>query len=450
MDRKSLKKWMEESEADFEKISDQIWDYAETCYTETKSMQEQASYLASRGFIVTAPAYDIPTAMVAEYGSGNPVIAFLGEYDALDALSQEADVPECRPLAGNGKGHGCGHNLLGTAAVEAACAVQKYIDEKKLDGTVRYYGCPAEEGGAGKIYMLRRGAFEDVDIAISWHPAARTAMMSECLSTLAARFCFRGLAAHAAAAPEKGRSALDAAELMNTGVQYLREHIPDGSRIHYAFQDVGGTRPNIVQSSAALYYVTRAKDNATVKEIFDRVVKVAQGAALMTETELLPIEITNAYSNILPNDALMELLQKETEGIYPITYTEEEEGYARAYNKVINGCEEGYDSEFHKGRASFGSTDFGDVSWVIPSVAFAGTTVASQTAGHSWAMTGQGKSSGAHKGMHAAAKLMATVAIRLMEDPEEVKKAKDAFQKELLGRTYKSLLPQDAVPRILF
>ena len=450
MNREELITEMKKKEKDFEEISDAIWGFAETCYEEKKSMEIQREYLEKQGFRTAAPAYGIDTAMMAEYGEGGPVIAILGEYDALDNLSQAADVAMCEPLKGNGKGHGCGHNLLGTAGVEAACAVRKYLEASHLPGRIRYYGCPAEEGGAGKIYMIRAGAFQDVDIALSWHPAARTGLMTACLSTLAGKFFFKGVASHAAAAPEKGKSALDAAELMNMGVQFLREHIPDGSRIHYAFHDVGGSRPNIVQSTAALYYVVRGKDNEAVESIFQRVVKIAKGAAMMTETELLPVEITNAYSNILPNTVLLKLMTEEGKKVYPIPLTEKQKQYGRTFNQAIDESEGDYNTEFMETPAPFGSTDFGDVSWVVPGAAFTGTCFAERTAGHSWALTAQGKSEPAHMGMHAAAQLMAVCSLDLFSQPRMIEEAKKEFAERTKSRAYHSLLPEDARPRILF
>ena len=450
MTREEMDALLKEHAKEFEDMSDAIWGFAETCFEEKQSMEIQRAYLEEKGFRTTAPAYNVVTAMMAEYGQGKPVIAILGEYDALHNMSQAADVTRYEPLEGSNKGHGCGHQLLGTAAVEAAFAVKEYMEANKLPGTVRYLGCPAEEGGAGKIYMLRSGAFDDVDVAISWHPGSVSGIWSNALSTAVGRFFFRGKAAHAAANPDQGRSALDAAELMNVGVQFLREHIEDGSRIHYAFHDAGGTRPNIVQSTAALNYCARAKDNDRVKDIFDRIVKIAQGAALMTETELLPVEITNAYSNIIPNSFLNELVMKEAGNAYPLPLTEEQKAYGRSFNQVIDGSNGDYNTEFRNIPRSSGSTDFGDVSWVVPSVAFTGACFAERTAGHSWALTAQGKSEAAHMGMHAAAKLMALCTIDLLEDPKLVTKAREAYEEALAGRTYSSLLPEDARPRILY
>lgn len=447
MTREELFQFMEDKSRDFEIISDSIWDFSEVNYEEEKSMMIQNDYLKEQGFMTVQGAYDIKTALVAEYGSGFPIIGILGEYDALDELSQVADMTEKCMREETKRGHGCGHNLLGTAGVEAAVAIKTYLETNKLSGTIRYYGTPAEEGGAGKIYMLRRKAFDDLDICITWHPAARTAVMSECLSTFAAKFSFVGTSSHAAAAPEAGRSALDAAELMNVGVQFLREHIPSSARIHYAFHDVGGTRPNIVQGTSSLYYVARAENNIQVKNLYERIEKIAQGAALMTETTLKPVEIFNAYSNILPNAYLTQLLESEAKNVYPFEVTDEEKAYAKKYNEIIDGSTDDVDLDFHPGRASFGSTDFGDVSWIVPSIAFSGSCFSSKTPAHSWTLTAQGKSSLAHKGMHAAAKLMALVALDLFDSPEKVSEAKESFKKELGNNVYQSLLPLTAYPR---
>src|SRR5215210_8062735 len=268
-------------------FSDRIWGMPELAYAEHRSCAEHTAMLEAEGFRVAREVAGIPTAVMGEAGEGGPVIAILGEYDALPGLSQEAGVAEQRPLPGPGFGHGCGHNLLGSAALLAATAVKDYLAANGLPGRVRYYGCPAEEGGAAKGFMVRDGAFRDVDIAISWHPAAFAAVQ-EALSLANTRidFSFLGRASHAAAAPHLGRSALDAVELMNVGVNYMREHMPSDARIHYALLDAGGIAPNVVQANAKVRYLIRARNLPELLRLIGRVKKIAEGAALMTETSV--------------------------------------------------------------------------------------------------------------------------------------------------------------------
>src|SRR6266567_2678586 len=269
----------------FEALSDRIWGMPELQYAERRSVAEHIQELEREGFRVNREFAGIPTAVMGEAGEGGPVIAILGEYDALPGLSQEAGVAEPRPVEPNGHGHGCGHNLLGSAALLAASGVKDWLARNKIAGRVRYYGCPAEEGGAAKAFMVRAGAFEDVDIAITWHPAAFCEVADPVsLANTRIDFSFKGRASHASAAPHLGRSALDAVELMNVGVNYMREHMPSTARIHYAMLDGGGVAPNVVQARAKVRYAVRARDLTDLWPLIERVKKVAQGAALMTET----------------------------------------------------------------------------------------------------------------------------------------------------------------------
>src|SRR4249919_1496398 len=298
---------------DFEALSDRVWGMPELCYGEVRSCAEHTAMLEAEGFRVTQNVAGIPTAVMGEAGEGGLVIAILGEYDALPGLSQEAGVAEARPLPGDGYGHGCGHNLLGSASMLAATAVKDYLAAQGIQGRVRYYGCPAEEGGAAKGFMARAGAFSDVDVAISWHPAA-FAGVNEAVSLANTRidFTFHGRASHAAAAPHLGRSALDAVELMNVGVNYMREHMPSDARIHYALLDAGGIAPNVVQAHARVRYSIRARDLPGMNELVGRVNKIAQGAALMTETQM-EMRIISAVSNLLGNTPLEKAMQSQLE-----------------------------------------------------------------------------------------------------------------------------------------
>src|SRR5262252_4953670 len=297
-------------ERPFTQLSDRVWGMPELCYGEFRSCAEHTETLERQGFRVTKDVAGIPTAVVGEAGDGGPVIAILGEYDALPGLSQEAGVAEPRPLPGSGDGHGCGHNLLGSASMLAATAVKDYLEAHGIKGRVRYYGCPAEEGGAAKGFMARAGEFSDVDVAISWHPAAFSGV-NEAVSLANTRidFTFHGRASHAAAAPHLGRSALDSVELMNVGVNYMREHMPSDARIHYALLDAGGIAPNVVQARAKVRYLIRSRDLAGMMALNERVKKVAEGAALMTETKV-SISVLSAVSNMLPNTPLEEAMYR--------------------------------------------------------------------------------------------------------------------------------------------
>ena len=454
MTREEMDALLKEHAKEFEDMSDAIWGFAETCFEEKQSMEIQRAYLEEKGFRTTAPAYNVVTAMMAEYGQGKPVIAILGEYDALHNMSQVADVTRCEPLEGSNKGHGCGHQLLGTAAVEAAFAVKEYMEANKLPGTVRYLGCPAEEGGAGKIYMLRSGAFDDVDVAISWHPGSVSGIWSNALSTAVGRFFFRGKAAHAAANPDQGRSALDAAELMNVGVQFLREHTKRTDSIHYSFLDVGGPSPNVVQPTARVLYMVRSDTVRNAKKLLARVDNVARGAALMTDTQV-SIRQIDGTSNTLSNAVLEKVLYDKFKQVPMPQYSEGEWDLAeklfdtyekpdlpgeatKLFSDIHRFVEEKTEcgkrpvNDFlipyvHSSLMSQGSTDVGDVSWLTPTAQFNAVTWPSCAPGHSWQVVSVGKSSFAHKGMLLAAKVLACTVANLMEQPDLLAQARNEF-----------------------
>src|SRR5437762_10972141 len=285
-------------------LSDRVWAMPEVCYTEARSSAEHLAELRHQGFRITENVAGIPTALIGEWGEGGPVIAFMGEYDALPGLSQEAGVAEPRPVETGGHGHGCGHNLLGSAALLAATAVKDWLAANKVPGRVRYYGCPAEEGGAAKSFMVRAGEFDDVDIAITWHPSA-FCEVADALSLANTRidFSFKGRASHAAAAPHLVRSALDAVELMNVGVNYMREHMPSDARIHYALLDTGGIAPNVVQATAKVRYLIRARELPELNRLIERVEKIGEGAGVRTETAV-DAKVISGVSNLLPNTPL--------------------------------------------------------------------------------------------------------------------------------------------------
>lgn len=468
--REDLAKLVEAKKDAFCHISDEIWGFAESRFQEVKSSKLQAQYLTEQGFRVTLGLAGEDTAILAEYGRGKPVIALLGEYDALSGLSQEADNTVHTPIVPGKDGHGCGHNLLGTASLAATVALKEYMEKQKLAGTIRYYGCPAEENAGGKAFLVRDGCFKDCDIAVTWHPGSINGVTpTGSLANFRAFFTFHGKSAHAAGAPHLGRSALDAVEIMDVGVNYMREHMIDEARIHYAIINTGGTAPNVVQSEAQVLYAIRAPKVTQVKELYERVCNVARGAALITETTV-DIRQVAAYSDFIANDIINSRFSEHMDAFLPVGYTEEELAYAKAFQAVITDLDRnnlkieakqiaGHDAakllekplfDFkieHKG-ASKGSTDVGDVSWVVPTGQFSAVTLAAGTPGHAWQTVAQGKGSVAHKGMLLAAKIMAATAYDFLTNPELIQQAKDAWLVELDGETYPNALPRDAKPEI--
>ena len=452
----------------FEALSDRVWGMPETCYTEHRSVAEHVAELERQGFQVTRDVAGIPTAVVGEAGEGGPVIAILGEYDALPGLSQEAGAAEHRPLEQGGNGHGCGHNLLGSASMLAATAVKQWLERNGVKGRVRYYGCPAEEGGGAKAFMVRAGAFDDVDLAISWHPESFTEVLqAHSLANTRVDFRFTGRSAHAAGAPHLGRSALDAVELTNVGVNYLREHVPAGSRMHYALIDAGGIAPNVVQSSATVRYSVRAKTLPQMKALMERVCNCARGAATMTGTTLT-IEVLSAVSNLLHNETLAQAMSGAMQRLGPPEFDEADRQFARAIQATLSPEDIAYTYKRFglKQDASagdpamcdiivprdapriplMGSTDLGDVSWVVPLVQLQGATCAVGTPFHSWQLTAQGKSPGAKKGMTHAAKVMAATAVAALRDSSVIANAQ-AELKGLTARTpYESPIPSGTEP----
>ena len=445
-------------------LSDRVWGMPELNFQERQSAAEHLAMLREKGFRVTEGVAGIPTAVLGEAGEGGPVIAILGEYDALPGLSNEAGVAEHRPVEGQGAGHGCGHNLLGAGALLAAAAVKDWLAEQGIEGRVRYYGCPAEEGGAAKTFMVRDGVFDDVDIAISWHPAPFAGVNEAySLAVLQVDYAFTGKASHAAASPELGRSALDAVELMNVGVNYLREHTPDDARIHYATLDAGGIAPNVVQASARSRYIIRAAELADLKEIAARVDDVARGAALMTGTKL-DIRVISGMSNLLGNKPLERTMQANLQRLGPPPFDADDRAFAEQIRATVR--QEDIVSAFKRfgmpvtdapladeivpldaeTAKSVGSTDVGDVSWAVPTVQMRGATYAIGTPGHSWQLTAQGKSPLAHKGMVHAAKVMAGTAVDLLQDRALLGAAKAEHGARLAATPFESPLPEGLPP----
>ena len=410
----------------FQELADKVWSTPETCYSEQNSMSAHVDELIYHGFSVTKGIAKIPTAVVGEYGTDGPIIAFLGEYDALAGLSQKADVFHQDPVKKGENGHGCGHNLLGSASMQAAVALRDWLKDSNLPGVVRYYGCPAEEGGAAKTFMVRDKIFKDVDVAITWHPGCLPGIVKgSSLANCRVDFTFEGRASHAAVSPHLGRSALDAIELMNVGVNYMREHMPDKARIHYALIDGGGISPNVVQAKAKVRYVVRDETTPKMMELLERVKEIAKGAALMTQTKV-KTKILAGVSNLVYNETLGNIMQGNLDQLGAPEFSKEEHLYAKKYQDTLTrkDIESAYSHagiDLVEGQVLAetvvagdvkpvdmgGSTDVADVSWVVPTVSLWGANYAIGTPFHSWQMTAQGKSSIAIKGMTHAAMVMA-------------------------------------------
>ncbi|MBU2994910.1 amidohydrolase [Cellulophaga baltica] len=425
-EKKVLEKLDTKSTA-YTKIAQSIWDYAEMGYQEEKSSALLQKTLADENFKIEKGVAGIPTAFIAEYGSGSPVIAILGEYDALPGLSQKA-VSHKESL-GKTAGHACGHHLFGTASTAAAIAVKDWIKANKVKGTVRFYGCPAEEGGSGKVYMVREGLFDDVDIALHWHPNnANAASAGAALANKSAKFRFYGVSAHAAAAPDKGRSALDGVESMNMMVNLMREHIPQEARIHYVITD-GGKAPNVVPDFAEVYYYVRHNRRDVVIDIFDRLLKTAEGAALGTGTTM-DYEMIGGTHELLPNLTLQKIMHDNLTKVGGVSYTDEEKKFANEISITL-GLKE-FDEEkalkimpYTTEARAFGSTDVGDVSFAVPTAGLSTATWVPGTAAHSWQAVAAGGTSIGYKAMMNAAKTLTLTAIDVLNNPDVVKKAKE-------------------------
>lgn len=467
MNEHPLWSYVDDAKDRFEALSDRVWATPETCYSEKASVAAHIEELRFQGFEVHETLAGIPTAVMGESGSGGPVIAFLGEFDALAGLSQKADVAHKEPLDPGANGHGCGHNLLGSASLLAATALKRWLAQTGTPGRVRYYGCPAEEGGAGKAFMVRAGAFDDVDIALTWHPGDVAGVVKgSSLANVRVEFTFEGRAAHAADAPHLGRSALDAVELMSVGVNYMREHIPDSARIHSAILDGGGISPNVVQAHAKVCYVVRADTTAEMLKLLGRVEKVAEGAALMSETRMSS-KVLCGVSNLVYNPTLGDLMQRNLDRFGPPPFSEDDKAYAARFQSTLSE-EDIQQSYFAKGivetdrkaLADFnvpasipampfgGSTDVADVSWVVPTVQMWGATHAIGTQLHSWQAVAQGKGQPALKGMAHAATIMAATAADALMQPDVLARAQEDLVRHVGSDGYISPLPKDVVPPI--
>ncbi|MCV6628711.1 MAG: amidohydrolase [Flavobacteriaceae bacterium] len=442
-DKKTVLKKLDSKSETYASIAQQIFDYAEMGYIEHQSVALLQNTLEKEDFRIQKGVAEIPTAFIAEYGSGYPVIAVLGEYDALPGLSQKR-VPK-KESAGEAAGHACGHHLFGTASAASAIAIKDWLKANKSSGTIRFYGCPAEEGGSGKVYLVRAGLFNDVDVALHWHPASvNAANAGAALANKSAKFRFYGISAHAAGAPERGRSALDGVEAMNMMVNMMREHIPQDARIHYVITD-GGKAPNVVPNFAEVYYYARHGERKVVIDIFDRMVKAAKGAAMGTGTTM-KYEMIGGTHELLPNLTLQKLVHNNLSQVGGFRYTPEESAFA---NKIsISLGQKTLDTKFVEQVApyspigkAYGSTDVGDVSFTVPTVGFAAATWVPGTPAHSWQAVAAGGTSIGNKGMMIAAKTLTLTAIDLFSNHKLVQKAKKEFlEKRGANFVYQAML----------
>jgi aminobenzoyl-glutamate utilization protein B len=412
-------------------LADEIWRLAELGYQEYKSTQALQAVLKDHGFVIEAGVAGIPTAFVATFGSGGATVGILAEFDALPGLSQVA-APSRDPRVDGGAGHACGHHLFGAASVTAALAMADWLRETGQAGQVRVFGTPAEEGGSGKVYMARAGLFDDVDVVLHWHPgSSNSASPYATTSNKSGRFTFTGRAAHAASAPDKGRSALDGVEAMNYMVNLMREHVPQTARIHYVITD-GGDAPNIVPEKAQVYYYVRHPRAEMVVNLFERVSTAAKAAAMGTETEV-DIEVMHGNYPVLPNHTLAKLVDDNMRAIGGIEYSVAENEFAQALRKtLINpSLELGAQRLIQpfQFRQNMGSTDVGDVSWLVPTVGFTTATWVPGTPAHSWQAVAAGGTSIGHKGMLMAARVLARTAVDLLQKPSVV----EAARKELVS-----------------
>lgn len=412
-------------------IARSIWEWAEVGYQETKSSALLQGELKKAGFRIEAGVAGIPTAFVASAGSGKPIIGILAEFDALPGINQDA-VPERSPIAGKGAGHACGHHLFGTASTSAGIAIANWLKSSGTQGTIRVYGTPAEEGGAAKVYMVRAGLFDDVDVVMHWHAAdVNAAGMDRALANKTAKFRFRGLSAHASGAPHRGRSALDGIEAMNYMINMMREHVPADARIHYVITS-GGSAPNVVPDFAESYYYVRHEDPGTVNQIFERVVKAAEGAALGTGTTM-DYEVIGGVYNLLPNETLQLAMHDKLREVGGVAYTPEERDFA---GKVYATFDEpslplGSESQvqsFEFQRPGIGSTDVADVSWTVPTVGLRTATWVPGTPAHSWQATAAGGMSIGYKGMNVASQTLALMGRELFTHPELISHATAEFE----------------------
>jgi aminobenzoyl-glutamate utilization protein B len=449
---KQVEQLVDDNAGNWKQISKQIWDYAELGYHEDKSSALLQTQLKAAGFSVETGVADEPTAFIASYGQGKPVIAILGEFDALPGLSQKA-LPQREPVVANAPGHGCGHNLLGAGAALAAVAVRDFMAANHVAGTLRYYGTPAEEGGSGKVFLVRDGLFKDADVVLHWHPGDRNSVNNGgMLAVISARVTFHGVAAHAAMAPERGRSALDAVMLMGNGIEFMREHVPSNSRVHYIISK-GGVAPNIVPDLAQMDLMARNPSNTVLADLWDRLIKISQGAALMTGTT---VEVNDIRSdaNIIGNDALAPVAQQNLEEAGGFTMSETEKAFAQEMQKTLNldtlpSLDTTHTVEPLRPvdlNAPSASTDVGDVSWTVPTIGFTTATFVPGVSAHTWQASASAGMSIGQDGMVVASKALALTAVDLFSNPALVQDARADFDRKLTGKTYHAFIPAGQKP----
>nr|WP_207758613.1 amidohydrolase [Algoriphagus lutimaris] len=440
---------VDERYVDLTDLSDKIWSFEEIAFRETQSAGALSDYAESLGFKVTRGVAEIPTAFVAEYGSGSPIIGILGEFDALPGLSQNK-VPYKSPLHQDAPGHGCGHNLFGVASLGAAAAIKDLIEEGKIQGTVRFYGTPAEEKFFGKLWMIRAGLFEDVDVVMDWHPAAETkTAVQKGLALVDFQVEFTGQSAHAAADPWNGRSASDALELYTTGINYYREHIKPTVRIHYHIQDAGQV-VNVVPDYSRIWVRVRDSSRDGLMPVYEQVQKMAEGAAIMANVDY-KVSLISGVHEVLVNRTGSAALQKNLETLGPISYTEEEQEFAKKIQEATGKPQIGLVStiepmEETAEHSMGGSTDVGDVSYVVPTIRLSATTAPNGTPWHSWAVVAAGGMSIGHKGMAYAAKALSMTMVDLFQNPELVESVKADFKEHLGDYVYKGMIPAGPPP----
>lgn len=440
--KKEVNLQLDKNKETLKKTALSIWDYAELGYKEVNSSALLVQQLKENGFEVTTGVAGIPTAFVASYGSGSPVIGILAEYDALPGLSQNT-APTKTLIPNKNNGHGCGHHLFGTGSVAAGIALKELIQQGKLKGTIQVFGCPAEEGGSGKVYMVREGLFKNVDAVLHWHPSDNNAVTyTSALANKSAKFRFYGTASHASSSPDQGRSALDAVEAMNNMVNMMREHIPQETRVHYVITN-GGKAPNVVPEFAEVYYYVRNPEKTIALNVFDRVVKAAEGAALGTGTKM-EYEIIGGTHDLLINNTLADAMQVNLEKVGGVAYTADEMQYAKTIqNSFLDKKPELSSSEkVNKKRIekNLGSTDVGDVSYNVPTVGIETATWVPGTGAHSWQAVACGATDIGIKGMLVAAKTLSYMAIDLFTNQALLKKAKEEFKTQKGDYQYKALL----------
>ena len=459
-------KWISENEQRIIEISDEIWEFAELGLQEFKSSALLVEELKKAGFKVEMGVAGMPTAFVATYGAGRPVIGVMGEYDALPGLSQKA-LPKREPLKEGAPGHGCGHNIHGTSGLAGAIAAKVAMESGGIKGTVRFFGTPAEESASGKVFMVRDGVFEGVEAVLSHHPGSmNSGGLASSLANNSVKFHFYGVSSHAAGSPEQGRSAMDAVELMNIGVNYLREHVIQEARIHYVVE-AGGDQPNVVPAYARSWYLVRAPERDQVDLIYNRILEIAKGAAVMTGTTH-KVEFIKGVYNELPSRTLSELVASNMREIGAPKYTDEEMGFAKEISKTITpeskreslrkskrpgwekllkvDLDQTIPDAWNEGQVMPGSTDVSDVSWKAPTMEFSTATYVLGTPGHSWQNVAQSGMGIGHKSLIFAAKTISISVIDLMTKPELLKRGQDEHRQKLAGRVYKPPIPSDLKP----